>query len=402
MRVVVLGAGASKVYSSSKTGKRMPMARDFFSTYESLPIAADPRVLVDKVLLFGKEFLNLDYDNMFSANLDIEDLHTRIEEELLRLRAGAKLPDFGIQEIDLLFVSGAYDQLIFLFAAVINEIQNGAVSEWHVRLAQSLEPDDRVLTFNWDTLMDRALSQTGSWSTDVGYGFTPKMIHRGHWAPPGPSSNSGPLLLKLHGSTNWLTSHTADMRDSSRMQSSTLDTVHVYEYTEGPYETFKGRFISGYEPFSYGYYPPNIPGDKGQNAPEGMTFVRMSQRRPDLRDGVAGQTGLISMPLIIPPVRHKQYNDFGNLYPELWTKAEDALVRAESISLIGYSFPATDIRSQELFRSAFAKRTSPPRVVIVNPDPDAIVARFEGEFGVPTGMLTVRKEFLEPSSPVTF
>ena len=63
---------------------------------------------------------------MFNANLDIEELHTRIEEELFRLRARAKEPDFGIEEIDLLFVSGAYDQLIFLFASVINEIQNGA------------------------------------------------------------------------------------------------------------------------------------------------------------------------------------------------------------------------------------------------------------------------------------
>jgi hypothetical protein len=120
MRVVVLGAGASKAYSSSKSGKRMPMARDFFQTYDSLPIAGDPRVLVDKILLFGKEYLGLDFLQMFSANLDIEDLHTRIEEELLRLRSRAKMPDFGIEEIDLLFVNGAYDQLIFLFASVIN------------------------------------------------------------------------------------------------------------------------------------------------------------------------------------------------------------------------------------------------------------------------------------------
>lgn len=379
----------------------MPMARDFFQTYDSLPIAADPRVLVDKILLFGQEYLGLDFLQMFSANLDIEDLHSRIETELLRLRSRAKMPDFGIEEIDLLFVNGAYDQLIFLFASVINEIQNGPVSEWHLRLAQSLEIDDRVLTFNWDTLLDRALAETGAWSTDSGYGFTPKMILRGRWRAP-VSPRPSPFLLKLHGSTNWLTSHTADMRDASRMQSSPLNTVHVYERSDGPYDTFKGRYIPGYEAFTYGYYPPNIPGDIGQRAPDGMSFVRTSQKRPGLGDDVSGRSGLTSMPLIIPPVRQKQYNDYGNLYPELWAKAEEALLKADSISLIGYSFPVTDVRSQDLFRSAFEKRSHPPRIVIVNPDPDAIVARFTGEFGVPKSLLTVRKEYLAPSSPVVY
>ncbi len=144
MRVVVLGAGASKAYSSSKSGCTMPMARDFFKTYQDLSIAADRRVLVDKILLFGKDYLNLNYDEMFEADLDIEDLHTRIEYELLRLRLRAVQPDFGIEEIELMFVSGAYDQLIFLFASVLNEIQNGPVSEWHLRLANALNAEDRV------------------------------------------------------------------------------------------------------------------------------------------------------------------------------------------------------------------------------------------------------------------
>jgi hypothetical protein len=154
MRVIVLGAGASKVYTSSKSGCRMPMARDFFKTYQSLPIAADSRVLVGQILQFGTDYLNLNYEEMFEANLDIEELHSRVEEELLRLRSRATQPDFGIEEIDLLFVSGAYEQLVFLFASVLNEVQNGPVSEWHVRLANGLNAEDRVLTFNWDTLLD--------------------------------------------------------------------------------------------------------------------------------------------------------------------------------------------------------------------------------------------------------
>jgi hypothetical protein len=399
MRVIVLGAGASKVYTSSKSGCRMPMARDFFKTYQSLPIAADPRVLVGKILQFGKDYLNLNYEEMFEANLDIEELHSRIEEELLGLRSRATQPGFGIEEVDLLFVSGAYDQLVFLFASVLNEVQNGPVSEWHVRLANALNAEDRVLTFNWDTLLDRALSESGRWSMDSGYGFTPKKILRGAWHSPGSTRASEPLLLKLHGSTNWLTSHTSDMRSDARVQTTPLDTVHVYEHTDAPYDTYKGRFIAGYAPFSYGYYPPNIPDDKGQAAPPGYSFLQLSEQRPDLGDGVSGRSGLVSMPLIIPPVRQKQYDAFGHLYEGLWNKAEGALASADTITLIGYSFPVTDVRSQELFRSAFAKRTDLPRITIVNPEPDAIMQRFVHDFGVPETHLTIYKEFLSPSSP---
>lgn len=377
----------------------MPMARDFFKTYQSLPIAADPRVLVGKILQFGKDYLNLNYEEMFEANLDIEELHSRIEEELLRLRSRATLPGFAIEEVDLLFVSGAYDQLVFLFASVLNEVQNGPVSEWHVRLANALNAEDHVLTFNWDTLLDRALSESGRWSADSGYGFTPKKILRGAWRSPGSTLASEPLLLKLHGSTNWLTSHTSDMRSDARVQTTTLDIVHVYEHTDAPYDTYKGRFIAGYAPFSYGYYPPNIPDDKGQAAPPGYSFLQLSEQRPDLGDGVSGRSGLVSMPLIIPPVRQKQYDAFGHLYEGLWNKAEGALASADTITLIGYSFPVTDVRSQELFRSAFAKRTDLPRITIVNPEPDAIMQRFVHDFGVPETHLTIYKEFLSPSSP---
>ena len=376
----------------------MPMARDFFKTYVDLPIAADQRVLIDKILWFGKEFLKLDFEEMFKANLDIEELHTHIEEKLIQLRSRATLPDFGIEEIDLLFVDAAYNQLTYLFASVLNEVQNGPVSNWHARLAGELNAEDRVLTFNWDTLLDRALSETRRWSTDSGYGFTPHKILRGSWCAPNLVSTPETLLLKLHGSTNWLTSHTSDMRTNGRMQSTPLDTVHVYERTDAPYDTYKGRFIAGYEPFSYGYYPPNIPDDLGLPAQDGYSFVRVSQERPDLGDGISGRSGLVSMPLIIPPVRQKQYDGFGHLYAGLWDQAEAALSSADTISLIGYSFPVTDVRSQELFRSALAKRTHLPRIIIVNPEPEAIVERFTRDYGVPDTQLTVHKEFLSPSS----
>lgn len=98
----------------------------------------------------------------------------------------------------------------------------------------------------------------------------------------------------------------------------------------------------------------------------------MELQRSDLGDRVSGDSGLVSMPLIIPPVRQKQYDDFGDLYPNLRHEAEGALVRAQSITLIDYSFPVTDVISQSLLRSAFSKRTASPVIRIKNPDPELI------------------------------
>src|SRR5208282_1899122 len=93
---------------------------------------------------------------------------------------------------------------------VINEIQNGPVSKAYLTIAQTLEPRDRILTFNWDTLMDRALAESSEWRTDSGYLVKPRLIHRGGWvatdSQPAPATTV-PALLKLHGSTNWLSSY---------------------------------------------------------------------------------------------------------------------------------------------------------------------------------------------------
>lgn len=52
MNFLLLGAGASKSYSVSPTGVRMPIAKDFFSTFDKLDISGHPWVLIDGLLDF--------------------------------------------------------------------------------------------------------------------------------------------------------------------------------------------------------------------------------------------------------------------------------------------------------------------------------------------------------------
>ena len=49
-KVVIIGAGASKSYSESKTGLRMPIANDFFSTFTRLEISGNPWVLIGNII----------------------------------------------------------------------------------------------------------------------------------------------------------------------------------------------------------------------------------------------------------------------------------------------------------------------------------------------------------------
>jgi hypothetical protein len=100
------------------------------------------------------------------------------------------------------------------------------------------------------------------------------------------------------------------------------------------------------------------------------------------------------MPLIIPPVKNKSYNKFGNLFKIIWGKAEESLIKADRIYLIGYSFPKTDIQSNELFLSAFCKRKIMPDIIIINPFPDYIYHKFKNEYGIKKEKIRIFKEYI--------
>lgn len=250
--------------------------------------------------------------------------------------------------------------------------------------------------------MDRALHQTGRWSVDQGYGFLPKSIYREQWvAPARDQQGAGPTLLKLHGSSNWLTSHpVSDQGHFVPIQAASPDTVWVYEHSREPYDCHAGRYMPGYEPFSYGYYPPNILDDRGRPLPEGHVVIRARPKVPWKPEGTAGSSGLVSAPLIIPPVRNKRYDAFGSLFRDLWKKAQDAIQLAEHIIIIGYSFPRTDTKSRDMFVQAFMNRRTIPVVSIIDPFPDPVVSVLNLGFGIPHSHLRVYKSYFAPDHDI--
>jgi len=389
MKIIILGAGASKSYEDSKAKLKMPIANDFFATFHNLKISENPWVLIGWILNYLKTFHNVEFINFLNYNTDIEVLHSEIQEKLTLALSRSE----NYEPNDIVVIS-AYTQLLFLFTSVINEIQNGPVSETHLRISKCLNDEDIIITFNWDTLMDRALNVGTSWKPETGYFVTPALIFRNGWQKNKTTeSATSPLLLKLHGSTNWLTSYmVAEDGQMNLIQESKPDEFYCYESNNTPYSCFQGRYMSGYEDYSYGYYPPNLP-INGKSLPEGYFLTRLNPNFENVPKGITEDKGLDSMPLIIPPVKHKEYDFFGGLFKNLWEKAEESLTKADEIYIIGYSFPVTDIQTDTLLKKAFIKRSTIPKIFIVNPYPNAIVERFQYDYGIPENAIRVYKEY---------
>jgi len=385
MKLFILGAGASKAYDQSKTKVRMPIACDFFDTFDKLDISRNLWVLIGQINLYVIEKYKLDPYLYFRSGIDIEEFHSSIDTDLQDAIAnGNKL------ETDFLKMS--YIELVYLFASVINEIQNGPTSEPHIRLAKNVSKDDVIATFNWDTLIEQALEEVQDWSTNHGYGFKPKGIYRNEWQVPEVSQIQSVKLYKLHGSTNWLTVHPALLGGTTTIHKQVKpDDVYVYESTVKPYSCHRGRFMDGYERFSYGYYPVNL--DKTAYTQDGQKLMSFPQPKPHVEKGTASREGVATIPLLIPPVKNKKYDRYGTLFSGLWNNTAKAIESADEIILIGYSFPKTDIKSTKLFLKAFMKRASKPRIKILDPNPERIVDKFKYEFGFLDSEISVYKDY---------
>ena len=101
-----------------------------------------------------------------------------------------------------------------------------------------------MITFNWDTLMDRALERTSAWRVESGYGVVPAFVYDDQWYAPDyrtDNSPNAPLLLKLHGSSNWLTSYMM-IRETEwgLIQEAPANTVYLFRNARRPFSTHDG------------------------------------------------------------------------------------------------------------------------------------------------------------------
>jgi hypothetical protein len=178
-----------------------------------------------------------------------------------------------------------------------------------------LVPEDTLITFNYDLVVETALYNRGLWNPSDGYGIELQGL------PRVCESKKFPTLIplyKLHGSLNW---------DHSALQL---------------------RFF-------YDNGSPIFPG-------------YLEDERPSLSVKYQGKhAGNWMMPSFI-----KEFSAPGLL--SVWTKAFEAVQRAEEVVVIGYSLPEADSAACLLLgTSGMAGK----RLTLVNPEAQSLRARYK-------------------------
>lgn len=192
-----------------------------------------------------------------------------------------------------------------------------------------------IISFNWDLILDQLL-----FSVDLNassYGLAPQ-------------KQSGPILLKPHGSLNWYDQKTATK----------INRENRFEL----YGAGKQGGVFGFRHF---------------------------------REPIS--TKHLYAPLIVPPVYDKKFEH--PIFQEQWRSAVAAVSLADRIIFLGYSLAEADLHARFILRCGFhnqiegqildessrliqgrdrSKPTGPSEVVIVNPDQGA-AARIESAVG---------------------
>lgn len=213
--------------------------------------------------------------------------------------------------------------------------QNKLLKLFATRLMQT----DVIISFNWDTILDRVLANQTKylWHPSWGYGKTVRNCFSLSQRNLPSIPKKYPRLLKLHGSINWV----------------------AYKANA----TSKCSITSGWN-------PGNKTGDVVMMPPKMIKpeiFGRQSN--PDL-----------------PPISGGNNEVPLNFYPELWGEAEKHLAGCRRIVFIGYSFPPADFAVGNMLRRAISTMKIStggfPDIDIVDPNAADLAKRFEKSFKI--------------------
>ena len=175
---------------------------------------------------------------------------------------------------------------------------------------------DVFITFNYDTLLERALYSLGGWSPSDGYGFEVNFKQVEQWRGHEPASlgSSEVSVLKLHGSVGW----------------------YLNEETNKIFLNW-GNFLQHFIPGVRDSAEPDDPGEQYD-----IPFV--------------------IDPSFIKPIEQEELLN-------IWGKAKNALENANEALIIGYSMPQADASAQNLIVHSLRANRNNPRVTVVDPNP---------------------------------
>lgn len=178
-----------------------------------------------------------------------------------------------------------------------------------------LDVEDRILTFNYDTIIDDVLLKR----------FSPTQLYFNNIERSGSDveGEKYPLLLKLHGSTNWR----CDKKEYAKIFS------EPKVQTKSPTKTYDTKDCHHIENIWY--------------------------------DSTVCRTTSSNIPLIIPPIPQKPITSV-SIFRYLWSYAYEYLSEAKNIILVGYSLPPTDRLAVSLFSNFKNKNLN--NLTIIDPN----------------------------------
>jgi hypothetical protein len=293
--IYVFGAGAS-YHAGYPLASAMgaPLLREMLRSPDSSHVAA-------------AEYLS----DQFGEPGNFEDWITRIVSRRDEAKQDPK------READYRRLGTRLGWLIASLAEWFRRIGDESSSHLYATFAErAVRKGDVVITFNYDDALDRELKRARKWDAfSNGYGF-----------PLGSGERtSDVLLLKLHGSMNW-----------------------VWNPFGG---AMAGSFFVGNAP-SLGVTPLMLPRD--------LTFLGYDNPSGP---GVFQSGGVLHS--MILPGRSKQFyteTSFGieqaEFWQSLWSQAEGALRICDKVVVCGYSLPAADQRARKLLFEVPPKDTT--------------------------------------------
>jgi hypothetical protein len=236
----------------------------------------------------------------FGERPNIEDLITEIESQVAR-RKNSEVPEERIQRSR---IGNSRGYLGVALQEWFRQIHSSPAPSYATFADQIVRPGDVVITFNYDDSLERELRRFGKWGISRGYGF-----------PLGTEEiPSDVVVLKLHGSVNWLVSLFGGATGGAFLvnPASSMGNHPVIHRADL-------KFL-GYETFS------------GHTYQSGGAF-----------------------PCLILPGRSKEFfydpsfgHEFDHFWDHLWSLAARALKAANKIVVCGYSLPSADQRARDL------------------------------------------------------
>lgn len=250
----------------------------------------------------------------FGGSPNIEDVITALDGRIKALEGFQDL-ERRLQRSNAAHQRGKLREAVPIWFTEIHANPALAYQKFAERIVQ---PGDVIITFNYDDSLERELKRAGKWDVSRGYGF-----QIGTSVQPSPV-----VVLKLHGSMNWLVSIFGGI-------------------TSGAFAASDNSSLGQCPCIATGY----------------LKYLGY----PDMPGTFPGGGGF---PSLILPGRTKEFyyeTSFGpeheEFFSSLWKQAAAALQRASRVVLCGYSLLPVDERACDLLLSATSKDSS---VVVVS------------------------------------